>query len=273
MEKIPISIVVSVKNEELNLPLCLEKLNSFSEVVVVDSQSTDKTPEIVKSFGFKLIDFKWNGRFPKKRNWVLRNVPIANEWVLFIDADEFLTETFIKELSEKIKYTKDNGFWIYYNNYFMGKEQKFGLKMRKLALFKKSKGSFEKIEEDNWSHLDMEIHEHPIIEGSVGQLKSTIIHKDFKGLKHYIDRHNAYSSWEASRFINLKKDNNIKLTFRQHLKYNLLRSGLLPYLYFIGTYIFKLGILDGITGFYFARYKANYFFQIQTKIKELRLKS
>ncbi|WP_372757573.1 glycosyltransferase family 2 protein [Mariniflexile sp.] len=273
MEKIPISVVVSVKNEALNLPLCLEKLNPFSEVVVVDSQSTDDTPAIVKSFGFKLIDFKWNGKFPKKRNWTLENVTLKNEWVLFLDADEFLTKSFVKELSEKIECTKENGFWIFYNNYFMGKEQKYGLKMRKLALFKKTKGRFEKIEEDSWSQLDMEIHEHPIIEGSVGKLKSSIIHKDFKGLKHYIDRHNAYSSWEASRFMNLKKENPTKLTFRQQLKYSLLNSGLLPYIYFIGTYFFKLGILDGITGFYFARYKANYFFQIQTKIKELRLKS
>ena len=84
---IPVTVIVSVKNEELNLPTCLEKLKDFSEVIVVDSMSTDKTPEIVKEFRFQLVNFKWNGKFPKKRNWTLENVNIKNDWVLFLDAD------------------------------------------------------------------------------------------------------------------------------------------------------------------------------------------
>lgn len=269
MNKIPVTVIVSVKNEELNLPHCLAKLSAFDEVLVVDSKSTDATPQIIERFGYTRIVFDWNGQFPKKRNWTLEHIPIKHDWVLFLDADEFLTNAFVKELSNKIQNSSYQGFWIYYNNYFMGEEQKYGLKMRKLALFKKDRGRFEKIEEDHWSHLDMEIHEHPIIEGAVAQFKSTILHKDYKGLEHYIARHNAYSSWEARRFMSLQRDKNTKLTFRQKLKYRLVKTGLLPYMYFVGTYIFKLGILDGITGFYFARYKANYFFQIQTKILEL----
>jgi glycosyltransferase involved in cell wall biosynthesis len=271
MRNIPITVIVSVKNEELNLPKCLECLSEFSEVIVVDSNSSDKTPNIVKLFGYKLINFKWNGKFPKKRNWTLENVNLKNDWVLFLDADEYLTEQFIKEVSKKISQNTHNGYWLYYNNFFMGKEQKYGLKMRKLALFKKGVGRFEQIAEDNWSHLDMEIHEHPIIRGIVGHFKSTILHKDYKGLEHYIARHNAYSSWEAKRFMSLKKDKVTKLTLRQKIKYSLIQTGLLPYLYFIGTYIFKLGILDGLSGFYFARFKSNYFFQIQTKINELKI--
>lgn len=268
--KIPISAIVSVKNEELNLPICLKNLSCFSEVIVVDSNSTDKTSKIVESFGYKLVNFNWNGKFPKKRNWTLDNISILNDWVLFLDADEFLTTEFIEEITRKIKTTKHVGFWINYNNFFMGEELKYGLKMCKLALFKKDFGRFEHIAEDNWSHLDMEVHEHPIIKGSVGKFKSTILHRDYKDLEHYIARHNAYSSWEAKRFMSLKKDKVITLTLKQKLKYSLIQTGLLPYLYFIGTYIFKGGILDGLSGFYFARFKSNYFFQIQTKIKELK---
>jgi len=269
-KKIPITVIVSVKNEELNLPNCLDKLSDFSEVIVVDSNSIDKTPEVVADYNYKLVNFKWNGRFPKKRNWTLENILIKNDWVLFLDADEYLTDRFINEVSKKIIQNRHSGYWLYYNNFFMGKEQKYGLKMRKLALFKKHIGRFEQIAEDNWSHLDMEIHEHPIIKGSVGKFKSTISHRDYKGLEHYIARHNAYSSWEAKRFISLKKHKNTKLTLRQNLKYSLIQTGLLPYLYFIGTYIFKGGILDGLSGLYFARFKSNYFFQIQAKIKELK---
>ena len=81
----------------------------------------------------------------------------------------------------------------------MDKKLRYGYGFSKSALFKKSKGAYEKIDEDLWSHLDMEVHEHPIIEGAVGVIKAKVIHKDFKNLEHYIAKHNAYSSWEAHR--------------------------------------------------------------------------
>lgn len=271
--KIKVTVIVSVKNEEKNLPICLNLLHPFDEVIIVDSNSTDKSPEIVRNFGYKLVIFNWNGKFPKKRNWTLENVNIKNDWVLFLDADEYLTDQFINEISLKLKQGNYNGYWIYYNNFFMNKEQKYGLKMRKLALFRKNFGRFEQIDEDYWSNLDMEIHEHPIINGSVGRIKSPILHKDYKGLEHYITRHNSYSSWEAMRYLSLSNDNNKKFTFRQKLKYGLIKMGLLPYLYFLVTYIFMFGFLDGLSGFYFARFKSNYFLQIQTKIRDIKNKS
>jgi glycosyltransferase involved in cell wall biosynthesis len=272
MRTLPITVIVSVKNEELNLPHCLEKLSAFDEVLVIDSKSTDKTPLIAKEFGYQVIDFEWNGKFPKKRNWALQNIPIKNEWVLFLDADEYLNALFVKELKHEIATSDCDGFWIVYNNFFMGKELKYGDKMKKLALFKRSKGEFEKIEEDNWSHLDMEVHEHPIIRGKVGVLKSPITHKDFKSLDHYIAKHNSYSSWEASRFLQLSSKKDKHLTTRQKLKYKLIQGGLLPTFYFLGAYVLKLGFLDGKEGYYLARFKEHYFFQIQTKLKELTKK-
>ena len=271
--KIKVTVIVSVKNEEKNLPICLNLLHPFDEVIIVDSNSTDKSPEIVRTFGYKLVIFNWNGKFPKKRNWTLENVNIKNDWVLFLDADEYLTEQFINEISLKLKQGNYNGYWIYYNNFFMNKEQKYGLKMRKLALFRKNFGRFEQIDEDYWSNLDMEIHEHPIINGSVGRIKSPILHKDYKDLEHYITRHNSYSSWEAMRYLSLSNDNNKKFTFRQKLKYGLIKMGLLPYLYFLVTYFFMFGFLDGLSGFYFARFKSNYFLQIQAKIRDIKNKS
>ncbi len=270
MNKIPVSVVVSVKNEEKNLPHCLDKLNNFSEVIVVDSSSTDNTPSIVEEYNFKLINFKWNGKFPKKRNWTLDNVEILNDWVLFLDADEFLTNEFIEELKIKIESNRFSGYWLNYSNYFMSKKLNYGDKMTKLALFKKDKGRYEKIEEDSWSHLDMEVHEHPIINEDIGKINAPIIHQDYKGLEHYIARHNAYSSWEARRYINLKKRKDTSLNFRQKLKYKLIGFGILPAIYFLGAYIFKLGFLDGMAGFHLARYKSHYFYQIQTKIKEYK---
>lgn len=267
--KIPISVIVSTKNEEKNLPSCLDKLLEFDEIIVVDSASTDKTPLIVAEFGYSLINFSWNGKFPKKRNWALRNLSLRNDWILFLDADEQVTPEFVQEVS--ILTTKDgfSGFWINYQDHFMGKKLQYGLQMRKLALFKKGYGEYERIDEDSWSHLDMEVHEHPIVKGNIGTLNSRIIHNDYKGLERYIERHNAYSTWEAKRYLQLKKNKNVSLTFRQRVKYGLIETGLLPYIYFIGAYFLKLGFLDGKEGYYIAQYKKHYFFQIQTKIKEL----
>ncbi len=118
----------------------------------------------------------------------------------------------------------------------------------------------------------MEVHEHPIIEGKIGIIHSKIIHKDFKTLEHYIEKHNAYSSWEAQRYFELKKNKNGNLSLNQKIKYGLLNTGLLPLFYFIGTYFFKFGFLDGKEGFFFARFKSHYFFQIQAKIQTLKRK-
>jgi len=273
MDKIAVTVVVPVKNEEKNLPDCLKHLNEFSQVLVVDSGSSDNTQQIVKDFGAEYYNFIWNGKFPKKRNWVLRNLSIKNEWVLFLDADEIVTPVFKEELSEKINESSINGFWIRYRNYFMGSELKHGDTMSKLPLFRKDAGEYEKIEEDSWSHLDMEIHEHPVIKGKIGRIKASIIHNDYKGLEHYIAKHNAYSTWEAKRYLQLRKQDFPNLTIRQNLKYKFIRSGWLSLLYFTGAYFFKLGFLDGKAGYNLAKYKTYYFFQIKTKINEFERNS
>jgi len=272
LNKIPISVIVSVKNEAQNLPSCLGKLKRFSQVIIVDSGSTDDTIDIAKAMGAEVLQFQWNGKFPKKRNWALQNANLINEWILFLDADEFVTDEFVTEVETKTQDPAYNGFTIQFENYFMGRKLRYGYGFKKSALFKKSKGAYEKIDEDLWSHLDMEVHEHPIIEGKVGVIDAKVIHKDFKNLEHYIDKHNAYSTWEAQRYLQLKQSKNTLLSLNQKIKYGLLNTGLLPAVYFFGAYFLKLGFLDGKEGFYLARFKSHYFFQIQTKIDLIKNK-
>jgi glycosyltransferase involved in cell wall biosynthesis len=272
LNKIPITVIVSVKNEELNLPSCLEKLMRFAQIVVMDSGSTDATMDIATAMEAEVVQFQWNGKFPKKRNWALQNANLLHEWILFLDADEFVTDEFVNEVAIKIQDSNYNGYTIQFENYFMGKKLKYGYGFQKSALFKKSKGAYEKIDEDLWSHLDMEVHEHPIIEGKVGVIKAKVVHKDFKNLDHYIAKHNAYSTWEAQRYLQLQQSKNSDLSLNQKIKYGLLNTGLLPAVYFMGAYFLKLGFLDGKEGFYLARFKAHYFFQIQTKVDSLKNK-
>jgi glycosyltransferase involved in cell wall biosynthesis len=273
LNKIPITVIVSVKDEALNLPSCLEKLSRFAQIIVVDSGSTDNTMNIAMDMGAEVLQFNWNGKFPKKRNWALQNANLLHEWILFLDADEFVSHEFVDEVAIKTQDPNYNGFTIQFQNYFMGKKLRYGYGFNKSALFKKSKGAYEKIDEDLWSHLDMEVHEHPIIEGKIGVIKAKVVHKDFKNLDHYIAKHNAYSTWEAQRYLQLLQSKNTHLSLNQKIKYSLLSTGLLPMVYFIGAYFFKLGFLDGKEGFYLARFKSHYFFQIQTKVESLKNKT
>lgn len=267
---IPVSVVIPVKDEERNLPLCLQRLKRFSEVLVVDSGSTDATREIAENCGAKVIDFRWDGKFPKKRNWVLRNIRLANEWVLFLDADEYVSDAFVEEVGRVIASGDKCGFWITYHNHFMGRMLKHGDPMRKLALFRVGKGEYERIEEDSWSHLDMEVHEHPVIDGPVGQISVPVEHRDYKDFEAYIKRHNAYSSWEARRYLALRRSGFEGLTKRQRVKYRFMDSWLLGPCYFVGAYFARLGFLDGKAGWLLAVNKMVYFLQIKCKIDELK---
>ena len=267
---IPVTVVIPIKNEAVNLPACLAKLGEFAHVLVVDSGSTDGSIDIARQHGAQVLEFAWNGQFPKKRNWCLRTYDFQTEWVLFLDADEQVTPAFIRELKQATSQSKYNGFWVSYRNYFMGRLLRHGYKLDKLPLLRVGHGEYERIDEDSWSALDMEVHEHLVIEGAVGHLKSPLIHNDFKGLAAYYDRHNHYSSWEAARYLALDKDRQKKLTAKQKLKYRFVASPLFPLFYFFATYVLKRGFLDGKEGFRFSISKMFYFYQVNFKIAEKR---
>ena len=97
---LPVTVAIPVKNEEANLAACLDRLHRFAEIVVIDSGSTDGTRDIAASFGARIGEFAWDGGYPKKRNWFLLNAPPTQPWVLFLDADEVVDETFCDALGK-----------------------------------------------------------------------------------------------------------------------------------------------------------------------------
>jgi glycosyltransferase involved in cell wall biosynthesis len=265
--------VVPVKNEEVNLPRCLARLRNFAEVIVVDSSSTDRTPLIAREFGATYVNFEWGGQYPKKRNWLLINHQLQNDWVLFLDADELVDDAFCAAADTAIRSGRHAGYWLNYTNYFLGKPLRHGIPQRKLALFRVGVGLYERIEEESWSRLDMEIHEHPIIEGPLGEITERIEHNDDRGIAKFVDRHREYALWEAKRFGLIRTegaDARLKLTGRQRFKYRHLDKWWYPWFYFFGQYFGKLGFLDGAAGFYYAFYKAWYFSMISVLISEQR---
>lgn len=274
LSKLDLTIAIPVKNEEKNLLGCLNAIgkNLATKIVVIDSGSTDGTIACAQSFGAEVITFTWDGKFPKKRNWYLRNQSPKTKWVLFLDADEFLTEEFKAELRTTLTNSNKVGFWLNYTVHFLGRKLKGGYPLRKLALFQVGAGEYERIEEEQWSNLDMEVHEHPILKGSIGVIKSIINHHDFRGVSNYVSKHNEYASWEASRYLKAFNNNSINgsWTWKQRIKYRLMGTVLIGPAYFFGSFILLGGFKDGARGYAFAILKMSYFIQVYCKIKELK---
>ena len=273
-----LTIAIPVKNEERNLADCIDAIGGdlAKSIVVIDSGSTDRTCQIASEKGVELLDFKWDGKFPKKRNWFLRNHTPNTKWVLFLDADEYITAEFKAELTQVLSEDKINedvsGYWLNYTIYFLGKKLKGGYPLTKLALFKVGAGEYEKIEENQWSQMDMEIHEHPVLNGKTGTIKSKIDHRDFRGLGSYVTKHNEYAAWEAARFADYLNNSNLQkqFTWKQRLKYKLINSVMIGPVFFVGSYFFMGGFRDGARGFAFAILKMSYFTQIYCRLKELK---
>jgi glycosyltransferase involved in cell wall biosynthesis len=271
-DMLDLTIAIPVKNEERNLPGCLQAIGNglASKVVLIDSGSTDRTVEIAREFGVEVVDFKWDGKFPKKRNWFLRNHTPTTKWVLFLDADEYLTDGFKEALRTALNDTSKVGYWLNYSIYFMGKKLKGGYPLTKLALFRVGAGEYEKIDEEMWSKMDMEIHEHPVLDGATGVIKPKIDHRDFRGIGSYMDKHNAYAAWEAARFVQIQNSEKLRnaWTWKQKLKYGLMNTVWIGPVFFIGSFIFMGGFRDGSRGFAFALLKMSYFTQIYCRRKE-----
>ncbi|MBO0357509.1 glycosyltransferase family 2 protein [Hymenobacter sp. BT186] len=266
-----LTIAIPVRNEAANLPGCLAAIGSdlASRVIIIDSGSTDATIAIAREAGIEVVNFIWNGHFPKKRNWFLRNYTPSTKWVLFLDADEYLTDSFKQELRTALQDNSSSnvGYWLSYTVYFLGKQLKGGYPLRKLALFRVGAGEYERIDEQQWSQLDMEVHEHPILNGEIGVLHSKIDHQDFRGVSHYVSKHNEYAAWEAARFLKTNTTNS-DFTWKQRLKYKLMQTIWIGPLYFLGSFLVLGGFRDGSRGLSFAILKMSYFTQIYCKIRE-----
>lgn len=266
-----LTIAIPVRNEERNLPGCLQAIGTdlARQVVLIDSGSTDQTQKIARGWGAYVLDFAWDGKFPKKRNWFLRNYQLTTKWVLFLDADEYLTEDFKTELRVALANDSNVGYWLNYTVYFLGKQLKGGYPLRKLALFQVGAGEYERIDEEQWSKLDMEVHEHPVLTGEVGTIHSKIDHQDFRGVSHYVLKHNEYAGWEAARFLKgTSLAFSAQWTWNQRLKYRMMRSVFIGPIYFCGSFFLLGGFRDGSRGLAFAILKMAYFTQIYCKIQE-----
>src|SRR5713226_2121088 len=159
-DKLPVSVIVPVRNEAKNLPRCLQALRDVGEVYVIDSQSTDDTVEIARSHGAKVVQFHYQGGWPKKRQWAMDTLPIANDWILLLDADEVLTPELAGEIQMAIQKPDVVAYGICLQMHFLGRVLRHSdASFWKVSLFRKGRARFEcRLTDQNASMADMEVH-------------------------------------------------------------------------------------------------------------------
>ncbi len=244
-----LSAIIIAKNEEKNITKCLDSLVNVIDdiVVIVDSTSTDNTYNIAKSYNVNCIIAEWQG-YAKTKTFAVNHT--KNNWVLWIDADEELTEKLKEELILlKNSETDFAAFEVARKAFFLNKEIKHcgwypGYVTR---LFNKTVCSFNEID----------VHEHLNVNGKTGRLKSDLNHYTDPNIKHYYDKFNNYTSL-AANMLNQKGK-------KAKLSDLIIR----PIFLFFKMYFFRLGFLDGYAGLILSVFSANYVFTKYAKLWEL----
>ena len=272
--KVPVSILIPIRNEAANLPRCLESVAWADEIFVVDSQSTDGSQRIAEERGATVVQFQFNGTWPKKKNWSLENLPFRNEWVFILDADEVLPKEAEKEFAASITSTDGSlaGYWINRRFMFMGKWLKHAYYPNwNLRLFQHRFGRFERLTSEETESGDVEVHEHVVVKGETGRMRTELDHYAFPTITNFVEKHNRYSNWEAHVTLEAAMGNGHRpQSSRARMKALTRHLPFRPLLRFLYLYVWQRGFLDGREGYYFARLHAMYEFLSVTKTFELR---
>ena len=277
---LPVTVIIPVRNEAGNLPRCLESLREVAEVLVIDSQSADETCAIAESFGAHVVQFRYHGGWPKKRQWAMDTLPIAHDWILLLDADEVMTPELSREIQKAIQNPDVIGYRIRLQLYFLGKLLRHcDASFWKLSLFRKGQARFEcRLKDQDASMADMEIHEHVVADGPTADLRNPLVHHNVESLSRYIQKHDEYSNWEARVLSRVDKNSGemeaslfgTQAQRRRWLKRKLYRLPGSPVLLFLYRYCFCLGFLDGVAGLIYCTFQAVQMFHTKAKIYELR---
>ena len=278
-EPVPVSVLIPTRNEGQNIRRCLAALSGWAdEIVVVDSQSTDDTVAVAEEYGAEVLQFFYEGGWPKKRQWALDTYPFRNEWILLLDADEVLLDPVKREMADAVQSDEYDGYWLRFQLYFLGRQLRHGgFDLWKLFLFRRGKGRYERrFDHHDSSMSDIEVHEHVVVDGPVGRLRNPVRHENWNSLYRYIEKHNEYSQWEARVYLD-GNDGGVNASLvgnqaarRRWLKKKLVRMPGFPLLTFLYHYVFRFGFLDGRPGFIYCTLKAIQRFHAKAKWYEMR---
>jgi glycosyltransferase involved in cell wall biosynthesis len=264
-----ISVLIITYNEEINLDICLKYLDWCDDIVILDSFSDDRTVEIAKKYSVRIIQRKFDN-FANQRNYGLKNISYKYSWLLMLDADEIVSEN----LKDEIGHTLSNNdcdislyymrrkdfFWKKWIKYSSGYPTWFGRLMRIGDVY-----------------IERDINEQYKTCKQVGYLKNHLYHYPFrKGIDHWINKHNMYSTLESNIYI---KDKILVTQFfsdnptirRNEIKKLIYKMPARPLIYFFIIYFLRKGFLDGIPGLHFCILKTIYEYFICCKTKNNKI--
>jgi glycosyltransferase involved in cell wall biosynthesis len=256
MGELNISAIILTYNEEIHIERCINSLKHVCrDIFIVDSFSTDNTCKIGTELGAQVYKHKWENNHSKQLNWGLSNLPIETEWILKMDADEYLSLELIEEIKKRIPIVPEeiNGITMQCFRIFMGKEIKHGIiPLILLRLFKYKKAICE----------DKLMDEHIQVEGKIINFNSPFYDHNLKELTWWTNKHNGYATREAIELLNseynftsLKSKNiqnigahssNVRKIKNRYIKFPMFWRA---FIYFCYRYFFRCGFLDGKEGF------------------------
>ena len=266
-----ISILILTKNEQQDLPGCLASVAWSDDVHVYDSYSTDGTVEIARKAGAYVTQRVFDN-WAAHQNWGLMNIAFKYPWVFYIDADERMTPELVATVRQAVEQAGSHvAFRVQRRDFFLGTWLKHvQTSPFYLRLFRPEKMRYERL-----------INPISIPDGPVGEVSGYLDHFPFsKGMSHWVNRHNSYSSLEAEQIIlNRRKRSEFSIAKaftasdfhdrRYHQKELFYRLPGRPLVKFVLSYIAKRGFLDGRAGFTYAVLQAFYEYLIVLKTREL----
>lgn len=266
-----ISVLILVKNEQQDLPGCLESVAWSNDIHVYDSVSTDNTVQIAEGFGARVTQRPFDD-WATHQNWGLQNIRFKHDWVYYSDADERMTPGLIAAIQRAVANPQGNvAFRVRRRDYFMGTWLKhvtpspFNIRLFKPHCIR-------------YARLTNPV---TVVDGPIGDIDAHFDHFPFsKGISHWIERHNGYSTFEAGQIVENRKQGEAfgisKAMFsknpnerRFHQKEIYYRLPLRPLAMFLLLYVFKRGFLDGRAGLTYAILRSIYEYFIVVKTREL----
>lgn len=267
MIKAPVSVMIFTLNEEIHLPSCLDALSWADDVIVVDSFSTDRTEAICRERGARFYQNRFEG-FGSQRNWALDNTQPRHPWILILDADERVTPELAIELKALSEATPNGvGAYRVRRRFYM-----WGRWLRYSSLYPTWVVRF--IHRDRVRYLNRGHAETQEVQGEIRDLAHDLIDENLKGMDEWFERQNRYSRKDAE-FERVREKGGLNLgelfsgdplKRRAALKRLAWRVPFRGLVYFLYSYFWRRGFLDGRDGFVFCRMRALY--QTEVAIKK-----
>jgi SAM-dependent methyltransferase/glycosyltransferase involved in cell wall biosynthesis/uncharacterized protein YbaR (Trm112 family) len=183
-----ITTLINTRDEEVHIERAVRSALALGPVFVVDSGSEDGTVAIARAAGAEVVEHEWSG-YAAQKNWARENLPLTTDWVLHLDADEFLTPISRAEIERVVRTDDRSGYYLPRQNIFLGRMLKHAwwYPDYQLRLFRRDRGRYE----------DRSVHEHVILNGEVGFLRHPLMHENLKGIDAFVVRHARYAGLEA----------------------------------------------------------------------------